>query len=245
MRPLIPAFLPLSSTHHPLLLLAHRFGRRRGRPMLARLCAAAALVGALPGCGSIHIPVSATRLAYPPLVERLPVKVGVFYGPDFQQYEYISEPKSANQVIYRVFTLEHLGPASLEIFTQVFAAMFDQAVPISSLAETPPGLDGILEVQFEGVSLEYYTGTIGFAVTYRVLLRAPGNGAACATWSLTGNSHAVVVHVFQLEHKGRRAAAGAVRSAAAEFSLHFTEQAGVRQWLAKRGVTVEGTEAGW
>jgi hypothetical protein len=42
----------------------------------------------------------------------------------------------------------------------------------------------------------------------------------------------------------RQLAKDALRSAAAEFMVRFTEPAAVQQWLTRRGVPLEGVEAG-
>jgi hypothetical protein len=159
------------------------------------------------------------------------VTVGVVYDADFGRYQHTGQPQ-------RLIALTvEFGAASTALFDQALAAMFDRVVPIQSGSDAPPGLDGILELSFERVTV--YLGEFSgraimyMEIIYGIQLRTI-EGEQIAAWSPMGTGTWSAAFL-RIPSTASRLAEGAVRSAVAQFMISFTEPPTVQQWLEHRG----------
>src|SRR5262245_22528006 len=190
------------------------------------------VIGALTGCARhFHVSTPVVRLPRPPLVERLPVTVGVIYAADFGSYQHIGPPHGLIAL-----TVE-FGAASIAMFDQALAAMFERVVPIQPRSDAPPGLDAILDLSFERVTVcrgeLRDTAMMYIEITYGIQLRTV-EGEQIAAWSPTGTGTWSAAFL-RVPSTASRLAEGAVRGAVAQFMISFTEPPAVKQWLEHRG----------
>lgn len=198
------------------------------------LPALAALLGLLAGCSATQVE---TRSELPPpLVERLPLRVGIHYPAEFR--EYVHREKRHN-LKYEIA----LGAAHVRNLDWLLAAMFEQVVPVDDLeraAEIRPPLAMVLEPRFQEYSFLTPRDVAGdaYVVTIQYLLTVyDGAGARVDGYAYTGY--------------GRREASGmsaegplqiatqrAMRDAAAKVAVELPEQDSVR--LLLRGAALPG-----
>lgn len=175
------------------------------------------------GCAHT-VPIDATLPR--PLVEPLPVAVGVYYGPEFRDYEHVHTLVG--------FEFKFLvGPQSVALFDQVFAHMFEKAVPVQDRPPLPAGeaeLAAVIEPRIENFSTdggrhlwEHVT------VTYHMTLYSP-QGDQLASWTVegTGGSQYRLGRGIGLASEATHAA---MRDAAVNLITGFRSQPDVRQWL--------------
>jgi hypothetical protein len=206
-----------------------------------RFIACAVLIVTLGGCATRHFRVSvpAEHLDQPPLIERLPLTIGIAYAPNFRAYRHVTEHKD---MVGRVVWDVDLGEASVVMFDQVFAAMFERVVSIESTAETPHELNGVLEVRIQEVRFDLTEQSpvpLGGSITYGFTLRNPAGAEEIASWSVTGTGRrggAVLITGWELV---RQMSTAALRSSAAQFMVGFAEPMTVQEWLGRQGVAVK------
>ena len=86
-----------------------------------------AMIALLGGCTvASEAPVSFT-LEQPPLIEAVPLKVGVEYTDDLVAYEYIRESPESFSALMEDMTFKP-GPASVAMFTRMLAAQFQEVI---------------------------------------------------------------------------------------------------------------------
>lgn len=137
----------------------------------------------LSGCAS-NIVVKGSLPA--PLISPVPVKVGVYYSPDFKKYKH--HEVIARQQTYNI----DFGEQDYVFFRVLMSAMFQSVVPVGEPPLPPDkarGLDGVIVPQIvkygfltPGISgLNFYSASI----TYRITLYTPG-GKKIHDWTLVG-----------------------------------------------------------
>jgi len=197
------------------------------------LPAAAAVLGliALAACSTTELE---TRAALPPpLLEQLPVRVGIHYSKEFREYVH-REPRA--NMNYSV----SLGPAHVTNLNWLLGAMFRDLVQVddpAKIAAVAPPLAFVLEPRFEEYSFLTPKDVAGeaFIVTIRYQLTVyDGGGARVDSFAFTGygreKSHA-------LGNKEPLAAATqrAMRDAGAKIAVELTDQESVRLLLRGAG----------
>jgi hypothetical protein len=165
--------------------LSHSVRRFLVQSLKVAPLALVALTGS--GCGTttINVDVDASR----PVVQQMPVSVGVYYPPATQNYR------------YRFFHIHdwdiHLGDMSVRFWNKVFSRTFDKIVLLEQHPlDSPPGdsrLDAIIEVRIKDSwwrefyhtggswsgNVKTYPASAGIYLTFA--LRCP-NGAPVAEW---------------------------------------------------------------
>ncbi len=220
-------------------------------PLKSFMPVAGLLVAALAMAGcTFAVPIEATRLPAP-LVEPLPLTVGVYYDAEFRAYEH--RQKIRGEVAEHTWTFS-LGPPSVAYFDQVFASIFERAVPVQNRPSLParrPEVAAIIEPSIEtfhvrspphpGISafpvpFGTYSATIGYRITlYSV------QGDVIASWTVGGSG--AIQHTFVSEGlagivKGiySEVINAAMREAAGKFILAFRDQPEIRRWLKSIGL---------
>jgi hypothetical protein len=169
----------------------------------------------------------------PPLLEQLPVRVGVYYSKEFR--EYVHRETRAN-IDYEVT----LGPAHVTNLDWLLKAMFRDAVQVDDptrIATFAPPLAFVLEPKFEEFSFLTPRDVAGeaYIVTIRYLLTIYDSaGARVDSFALTGYGHE---KARALSSKEPLAAATqrAMRDAGAKVAVELTDQESVRLLLRGAG----------
>lgn len=192
-----------------------------------RALAAAVLIGfAVAGCGTTYSDYEidpGTVYDGDPLVEPLPLAVGVYYGPGFRVHE-ASIKRSGPGRVDRYHL--RLGPSSIALFDRVFEAQFADVRRVDRLPPLEAGepeLDAVIEVAFQSVRL--------MSVGYDLTLYAP-TGTVVA--KLDAQSSVYNEHVD--EETVARALRAAMRNAAARFLVDLPDHPDVHAWLTSLGL---------
>lgn len=191
--------------------------------------AAAAALGlvVLSACTSTNLD---TRAALPPpLLEELPVRVGVYYSKEFREYVHKETRASMDYAV-------NLGPAHVINLDWLLGAMFRDLVhvddPAKIAAITPP-LAFVLEPRFEEYSFLTPKDVAGeaFIVTIRYLLTVyDGSGARVDSFTFTGYGREKAGALGGKEPLAV-ATQRAMRDAGAKVAVELTDQESVRLML--------------
>ena len=206
-----------------------RWHAKSARPALYRhgRCIALALMvlAGLAGCGATRVSVPATFPA--PLVDKLPLHVGVRLDEALTSYKLHDKPEQGTEIEIEV------GAAQTALFSTLLNGMFTQS---SVVSEAAAGVDAVLvpsiqELQF---STPEITKTDYFEVwiRYRMQLYRPDN-TLIAEWPLTAYGQANARNYsMQGDQPALQAAAlAACRDAMTFFIVQFRTIPAVEAWL--------------
>ncbi len=195
----------------------------RWRPLVAAALSAALLAG----CAS-SVPVEAE---FPtPLVEPLPIRVGLVFSEALRTYEYYEEIPQHSK-----WTIE-LGKANVAMFGPLFASMFAETRIITTmpLSESErSGLDAVLQPELEKFEFDVPRNPdakfVEVWLQYRLSLLHT-DGTPIAAWPVVGYGKA---QTGMLGNEGslRRAAVRAMREVGATLVTGFAKQPAVGEWL--------------
>lgn len=182
---------------------------------------------ALSGCSTVRL--EARPNIPQPVITKIPVSVGLFMPIEFSSYVYKGDRYGFKWEVT-------MGAAQSEGVSRLFAAMFENVVPIDNIATaatTAPGIRAILEPAMEDFSFvtPRDAGTQFYAVSikYRVSVYTP-DGRLAESWPFTGYG-IVPAAGMSAEKPLARATALAMRDAAAKLVVEFRDQAIVRGLL--------------
>jgi hypothetical protein len=174
-----------------------------------------------------------TRAALPPpLLEQLPVRVGVYYSKEFREYVH---RETRGTIDYEV----NLGPAHVTNLDWLLKAMFRDVVPVedpTKISGIQPPLVFVLEPKFEEYSFLTPKDVAGeaFIVTIRYLLTLyDGTGTRVDSFTFTGYGRERA-HTLASKEPLAVATQRAMRDAGAKVAVELTDQESVR--LLLRGV---------
>ena len=191
-----------------------------------RTCTALAVLwaaGLLGGCGGVSV--KPTDTVPVPLVEPLPLRVGVYYSPEFRSYVSREERWGTKWEVT-------LGAAHVTQIDRLAKAMFAATVPVTDLARPPePALAMIIEPRFE--EFAFVTPRDAGAPLYAVTIKYRINiydGAARLIDSLvyTGYGNEAAGSLSSSTPLAV-ATSKAMRDAGAKFATEFPEQPVVRK----------------
>lgn len=179
-----------------------------------------------------------------PLVNRLPLRIGLYLEPALVQY--VFEEKIQDHGDWRV----EVGPMQTKLFRQIASAMFLEAVPVDSVA-AGANLDAVLApsiVEFQ-ISIPSQTRSEFYEVWIKYMMRLyDTHGALIAEWPLTAYGKANRGDFGFMENSDspaiRQATMTALRDAGAFLALRFSTVPEVRAWLNSRTASTEGAQAG-
>lgn len=209
------------------------------RSVRALRTAAAASLALLAGCGTTQF--EAQPAIPPPLVERIPVVVGVYLSPEFREKVYREDRDGGDVAIA-------IGKAQSEGFMRLMTAMFERAVPVSSPgagAATDPAIRGVIEPVLEDFAFvtPADSGTDVYAVSlrYRVNGYKP-DGQFTESWTFTGYGAAASGSILGIGTEAlQKATQLALRDAGARLATELREQAVIRG-LMPSGPSVPAAE---
>jgi hypothetical protein len=186
-----------------------------------------AALAALTGCGDVQV--AAESQMPTPLVDPLPITVGVHYTEDFSKYAHAEER-------WGVKWKAELGPYHVRMAERLFNAAFRETIPVKDLKALPanPPYVAIIEPRIEQYSFitPKDTGANYYAVTikYRLNVLAPsGETADSLTFTGYGSFKSGGMSSTTPMVSATKAA---MRDAAAKFLVQFPEQDVARKLLA-------------
>ena len=162
-----------------------------------------------------------------PLVEKIPLEIGIHYDEAFKSYTY-------EQSIHHGPTWQiHLGQPNVELFDQMLGQMFEQVVQVDdpdTLTEAVPGLDAILKPSIEEFALlsprDSGLGFFSVSIKYRLSLYQP-DGQFATSWIFTAYGKNRVEGLAQ-EDDLKEATVIALRDAAAAVAVELGEKARIK-----------------
>ena len=210
-----------------------RWSPKRWRPKLRALAAMAAAVF-MTACGSSETDYQidpGAVLGAKPLIEPLPLTVGVYYDAEFRNFETV-QTRRVRDSIDRYHL--RLGRPSMALFDLAFGALFAETVALSAAPPWEDGesqLDAAIAPRIESASLS--------SVRYAFTLTG-ANGRVIADWTVTGRHAGETSSERTVAHSIRFA----MRDAAADFLIGFQQESEVRAWLARLEILVPNAPLG-
>ena len=164
-----------------------------------------------------------------PLVEQLPVTIGIVLDEALTEYEHFEE--IPEQITWTI----RLGEANRAMLQQLLGTMFRTvAVDTIPTADTGSGLDGVLKPELEKFEFEVpVRGRDNFAevwMQYRLKLFEP-DGDLVTDWPVSGYGKA---ELGNKERALNQATIVAMREVGAAISTRFAELPQVEYWLQER-----------
>jgi len=199
---------------------------RSTRTAFAGLC-----IGLLGACTATKLDTKAQLP--PPLIEQLPVRVGIHYSKEFREYVH---RETRGTIDYEV----NLGPAHVENLNWLLKAMFRDLVEVddpTKVADITPPLAFVLEPKFEEYSFLTPKDVAGeaFIVTIRYLLTLyDGTGARVDSFTFTGYGREKA-HTLASKEPLAIATQRAMRDAGSKVAVELTDQDSVRLLLHGAG----------
>ncbi len=196
-----------------------------------RAALAASCLGLLAGCTTTSLETKAQLP--PPLLEQLPVRVGIHYSEEFSKYVH---KETRGSIDYEV----NLGPAHVTNLDWLLKAMFREVVRVDDptrVSSVSPPLAFVLEPKFEEYSFLTPKDVAGeaFIVTIRYLLTLyDGGGARVDSFTFTGYGREKARTLASKEPLAI-ATQRAMRDAGAKVAVELTDQDAVRLLLRGAG----------
>ena len=195
----------------------------------------------LTGCGPATVVVEG-RFP-PPLIEPLPLTLGVWYGPDFTQHEFFDESKTRGQSSWVVKT----GQAQIMMWNTLLAGVFEEVVHLKSApipGQNVPGVDGILvpHVSQLQYTIPKHTQVKVYEIwmRYRFELLTP-DAQPVAEWDMSSYGKTPTAFLQSDQEAVNLAAVMALRDAGANFATTFTRIAPIQAWLQAQNVPAPGS----
>jgi hypothetical protein len=197
------------------------------REQIVRL---ALLLGLLVGCGNFP----------PPLIEPLPLTLGVWFGDDFSKHEFFDEAKGKRDSSWVVNT----GAAQVELWDTLLAGMFQKVIHVTAQPgpnTSHPAVDAVLVPHVE--ELQYAIPAQTNVKVYEIWMRyrfelVGADGTPLAQWTMTSYGKTPTAMLQTDQEAVNQAAVMALRDAGANFATHFARVPEVQAWLREQGVPV-------
>lgn len=200
-----------------------------------RLLVVVALLGLAIGCGPARVDVQGTFPA--PLIEPLPLTIGVWYGEDFSQHEFFDEAKNRQESSWIVNT----GAAQVQMWDVLLAGMFTRVVHLDhapTQGQSIPGVDAVLVPHVD--ELQYAIPTHTRVKVFEIWMRyrfefLSDQGVPIAEWTMSSYGKTPTAFLQTDQDAVNLAAVMALRDAGAHFATSgFTTVPAVRAWLQER-----------
>jgi hypothetical protein len=212
-----------------------RFVLLRSAPLRAALLSCL-LLGLLAACGPEKVVV---RGEFPsPLIEPLPITLGVWMDSEFTQHEIFDEASSRNEASWVVNT----GEAQVQMWNTLLAGMFTKVVQLGSApgaGSANASVDAVLIPHVE--ELQYAIPSHTNVKVYEIWMRyrfelVTAQGAPIAEWTMSSYGKTPTAFLQSDQDAVNLAAVMALRDAGAHFATTFAKQPAVRAWLQEKGV---------
>lgn len=204
------------------------------RHLLQRLFAGAVLLALLGGCGPAQVDVEGS---FPePLLEPLPLTMGVWYSEEFAAHEFFDEAKSRSESSWIVKT----GQAQVQMWDILLDGMFASLVHMKG--EPGPGqlnpvVDAVLIPHVE--ELQYAIPAHTNVKVYEIWMRyrfelVTTGGDTIGEWTMTSYGKTPTAFLQSDKAAVNLAAVMALRDAGANFATNFTRVPVVQDWLQQK-----------
>jgi hypothetical protein len=196
------------------------------RPAVAALC-----LVLLSGCTATRLTTEAQLP--PPLIDKLPARVGIYYSKEFREYVH---RETRGTIEYEI----NLGPAHVTNLDWLLKAMFSELVPVedpTKVGDLRPPLVLVLEPKFEEYSFLTPKDVAGeaFIVTIRYLLTLyDSSGGRVDSFTFTGYGRERA-HTLASKEPLQVATQRAMRDAGAKVAVELTDQEAVRLLIRNAG----------
>jgi hypothetical protein len=192
------------------------------------------LLALLAGCGPTRVVVEGNFP--PPLMEPLPLTLGVWYAEEFANHEFFDEARGRNESSWVVQT----GAAQVEMWDTLLAGMFDQLVHMKGAPgadQMNPSVDAVLIPHVE--ELQYTIPTHTNIKVYEIWMRyrfelVTVRGEPIAEWTMSAYGKTPTAFLRSNQEAVNLAAVVALRDAGANFATGFTRVPEVQAWLQSR-----------
>ena len=184
----------------------------------------------LSACAAKTIDISGTFPA--PLIQKLPLTVGVFYDSAFTNHSFIEINDNTGDDQYII----NSGSSQIELFNTMLPAVFQNVIELDSIesANARSDLDAVFVPAIEEfqVGLPQKTRLNVYEIWVKYNMRLAGsNGDYIADWVMTAYGKSPE-ETFQSVDDGVNDAANvALRDLAASFTLGFSDIPEVNDWL--------------
>ena len=176
-----------------------------------------------------------------PLVEPLPVRMGIIFPPELHDYIYTEEIPEQS-----VWTIA-LGDANIAMLEPLFTKMFQETRTVAAvpLTASDGALDGVLRPSLEKFEFDVPVGErdkfVEVWMQYQLTLYEP-NGDTVVEWPVSGYGKSELGR--NREDAVQRAAIVAMREVGATISTKFAEQPQVSDWLGERNGNTASVDTG-
>lgn len=183
----------------------------------------------LTGCGGANVVVESD---FPePLVDSLPLQMGVYYSKEFREFSH-EEKKDKKSPGHRITT----GASQVKLFNRLFKNFFESTTELTSLptADHPLPLNAILapeveELQFT-VPRDTNSEVFEVWVKYKMKLYSP-QGDLILDGSIPAYGKTPVAFMKSRDKALEQAAIVALRDAGAHFTISFSRLPKLQRWL--------------
>ncbi len=187
----------------------------------------------LAGCGAKQVVVKGQFP--PPVMNKLPLTIGVWYDEEFAQHEFFDEASGRAESSWLVKS----GEAQVELWDTLLDGMFRKVVHMDARpgpGQMNPVVDAVLvpsvdELQY---AIPAHTSIKVYEIwmRYRLQLLTSG-GQPIAEWTMPAYGKTPTAFMQSDEGAVNLAAVVALRDAGAHFANSFTRVPEVEQWLAQ------------
>jgi len=200
------------------------------------------LPGLLTACGPSEV---AVKGQFPsPLMQKLPLNMGVWYEEDFRTHEFFDEAKGRAESGWIVKT----GDAQLDMWNTLLPGMFRHLQHMPSRPQPGkmnPAVDAVLIPHIE--ELQYAIPAHTNVKVYEIWMRyrfelLSASGKPLGEWTMTAYGKTPTAFLQSDEAAVNLAAVVALRDAGANFATNFTRVPQVRDWLKQRRDRLAGGE---
>ncbi|MDX1733187.1 MAG: hypothetical protein R3228_02435 [Halioglobus sp.] len=197
-----------------------------------RHCALAlALLCLLSACGTSTVQVEGDFPA--PVMEPLPITIGVWMADEFRNHEFFDEAKTKGKRSWSVQT----GKAQTSMWDALLTGMFRSLVYLDAepvAGEATADVDGILVPRVD--ELQYAIPATTNIKVYEVWMRykfqlLSADGDTVAEWTMSSYGKTPTAFLQSDEAAVNLAAVMALRDAGANFATNFTKVPAVSDWL--------------
>lgn len=211
--------------------------RKPFAPLVRRRWPTLVLGLALSGCSSSVI----VESRFPsPLVEALPVRMGIIF--DEELYNYIYTEEIPEQSLWTIA----LGDANVAMLEPLFGRMFAETHKVDGVPVADGTVDGVLHTKLDKFEFDVPVGErdefVEVWMQYQLTLFEP-DGTPVVSWPVSGYGKSELTR--DREDAVQRAAVVAMREVGANIATKFATQPQVSYWLGEKqnGATVS-TETG-
>jgi hypothetical protein len=172
-----------------------------------------------------------------PVLEKIPLTIGVYYDPEFRNHEFYDRATSREETDWLVRT----GEAQVKMYDTLLPGMFEKVVMLNELPRRDR-VDAVMEEDVDAVlvphvvelqySIPNHTKINVFEIwmRYRYELFSP-EGDLLADWTMTSYGKTPTAFLQTPGAAVNLAAVVALRDAGANFAMNFERVPEVKAWL--------------